>query len=211
MLADQISSMILVLGISQILKRYDLTTPQAVMTIRIMYFSSQAVQLLVWFYVRHLIRTSKKEDESQMLEITEPAKPFSNEPPKKTRKSVRDYDLEAVAKNINGIYSQVVIMGFLHFYFKFTQPLIFQSLLPWKALFMMPVVQIRLLGFKAEGSLARPWKAPNPFGDLMAQMDDNAAAKKDDDAKKEAIEESKDSEKEEESSGVKARKPRKEE
>ncbi len=49
------------------------------MIIRIMFFSSQAIQLLFWYYVRYLIRSSKSAEESKMLEITEPAKPFSNE------------------------------------------------------------------------------------------------------------------------------------
>lgn len=133
--------------------------------------------------------------------------------PKKTRKSIRDYDLEAIQKSLNGVYTQVVIMGFLHFYFKFTQPLVLQSILPWKNLLTMPVVQIRIFGCKAEGKLARPWKTPNPFGDLMEQMDENAANKKDDD--KATIEGSKDEsvsdQSDNESSGVKARKPRKDE
>jgi hypothetical protein len=107
-------------------------------------------------------------------------------------------------------------MGFLHFYFKFTQPLVLQSILPWKNLFAMAVVQIRIFGYAAEGKLARPWKAPNPFGDLMAQMDENAAEKKDDD-KVPIIEGSKEKEdsaseeSEKESAGVKSRKPRKHE
>ena len=67
-------------------------------------------------------------------------------------------------------------MSVMHFWFKFTQPLIFQSLLPWKNFFTMPVIQIRLFGWKAEGSLARPWKVPNPFGDLMGQMSGDSTA-----------------------------------
>lgn len=105
-------------------------------------------------------------------------------------------------------------MGFLHFYFKFTQPLVLQSILPWKNLFTMAVVQIRIFGYAAEGKLARPWKAPNPFGDLMAQMDENATEKKDDDAKapvEGSKEDSASEESEKESTGVKARKPRKHE
>lgn len=103
-------------------------------------------------------------------------------------------------------------MSALHFWFKFTQPLIFQSLLPWKNFFTLPVVQIRLFGFKAEGSLARPWKAPNPFGDLMGQMEE----KKEEIAEKSGDEQVEGSDSESKASGVKAsavksRKPRKEE
>lgn len=149
-----------------------------------------------------------------MIEVVEPAKPFSAEPPKKTRMSIHDYDLAEVQKNLNQVFSGLVIMSGLHFWFKFTQPLIFQSLLPWKNFFTMPVVQIRLFGFKAEGSLARPWKAPNPFGDLMGQMDESSAQeKKEITAEKSEEEEEHASESEVKVSGagVKSRKPRKEE
>lgn len=149
-----------------------------------------------------------------MIEVVEPAKPFSSEPPKKSRMSIYDYDLAEVQKNLNQVLSGLVIMTGLHFWFKFTQPLIFQSLLPWKNFFTMPVVQIRLFGFKAEGSLARPWKAPNPFGDLMGQMDEAASAqeKKEITAEKsEGEEQPSESESKASGAGVKSRKPRKEE
>lgn len=92
----------------------------------------------------------------------------------------------------------------------------------------MPVVQIRIYGWKAEGKLARPFKVPNPFADLMGQG--GAAAADDDDAQESLeskIELVKDSSSEAEGvelkidsskskvsgsgSGVKSRKPRKEE
>lgn len=78
--------------------------------------------------------------------------------------SIRDYDLAEVAKHLNQVAMGAVFMSVLHFWFKFTQPLIFNSILPWKNFFTLPVVQIRLFGWKAEGSLARPWKTPNPLG-----------------------------------------------
>lgn len=75
----------------------------------------------------------------------------------------------------------------------------------------MPVVQIRLFGFKAEGSLARPWKVPNPFADLMGQMDESAEKKEISD-KPSGDSSAAESEPETKSaSGVKSRKPRKEE
>jgi hypothetical protein len=85
--------------------------------------------------------------------------------------SVYDYDMAELQKNLNQVLSGLVIMSVMHFWLKFTQPLIFQSLLPWKNFFTMPLIQIRLFGFKAEGSLERPWKAPNPFADFMGQAD----------------------------------------
>lgn len=88
----------------------------------------------------------------------------SDRAPKSYRISVRDYDLAEINKAINGIFTQVAIMSVMHFWLKMTQPLIFQCITPFKSFFMLPVVQIRLFGWKAEGSLARPWKAPSMFG-----------------------------------------------
>jgi hypothetical protein len=192
-----------------------LTTSEAVFYIRILYYTSQVLQVLAWLYIRHLIqKKGKKEERTTMIEVVEPAKPFSSEPPKKTRMSIYDYDLAEVQKNLNQVLSGLVIMSGLHFWFKFTQPLIFQSLLPWKNFFTMSLVQIRLFGFKAEGSLARPWKAPNPFGDLMGQMDESSSQeKKEISSEKSEEEEEQASESEVKTSGagVKSRKPRKEE
>lgn len=192
-----------------------MTTSEAVFYIRILYYTSQVLQVLAWLYIRHLIqKKGKKEERTTMIEVVEPAKPFSSEPPKKTRMSIYDYDLAEVQKNLNQVLSGLVIMSGLHFWFKFTQPLIFQSLLPWKNFFTMSLVQIRLFGFKAEGSLARPWKAPNPFGDLMGQMDESSSQeKKEVSSEKSEEEEEQASESEVKTSGagVKSRKPRKEE
>lgn len=192
-----------------------MTTSEAVFYIRILYYTSQVLQVLAWLYIRHLIqKKGKKEERTTMIEVFEPAKPFSSEPPKKTRMSIYDYDLAEVQKNLNQVLSGLVIMSGLHFWFKFTQPLIFQSLLPWKNFFTMSLVQIRLFGFKAEGSLARPWKAPNPFGDLMGQMDESSSQeKKEISSEKSEEEEEQASESEVKTSGagVKSRKPRKEE
>ncbi|TEB20055.1 hypothetical protein C9890_0109 [Perkinsus sp. BL_2016] len=172
--------MIAVFGLSQLLRRYDLTTPEAILYIRIMYYASQVLQVLFWLYVRYLIqkkgKKEKEKEKSTMIEVIEPAKPFSSEPAKTSRISVYDYDLSEVEKNLKQVLSGLAIMSVMQFWFKFTQPLIFQSLLPWKNFFTMPVIQIRLFGWKAEGSLARPWKVPNPFGDLMGQMSGDSTA-----------------------------------
>lgn len=82
----------------------------------------------------------------------------------------------------------------------------------------MPVVQIRLFGWKAEGSLARPFKVPNPFADLMGQATGTDSGDSNDDStKSKLLEESSNEVKSEtespitKGSGVKSRKARKEE
>ena len=129
--------------------------------------------------------------------------------------SIYDYDLAEAKKQFNSVISGLVMMSVMHFWLKFTQPLIIQSLLPWKTFFTLPIIKIRILGYAAEGTLQRPWKTPSPFGDLMNQMNEGTKSEADADEKK-TIAEKEDSsavesESESKASGVKARKPRKEE
>jgi len=56
------------------------------------------------------------------------------------------------------------MMLVMHFYFKFTQPLFIQSLMAIKTLYDSKIISIHLLGKKAEGDLARPFKIASMFG-----------------------------------------------
>jgi hypothetical protein len=59
----------------------------------------------------------------------------------------------------------IAMMGFLHGYMKFTQPLFVQGLMGLKGLFDAVPVKVHILGQKTEGDLKRPWKgAPGMFG-----------------------------------------------
>ena len=56
------------------------------------------------------------------------------------------------------------MMGVMHIYFKFTQPLFIQSLMGLKSLYDAKIVQIYLLGKPATGDLQRPFKVASMFG-----------------------------------------------
>ena len=58
------------------------------------------------------------------------------------------------------------MMGVMHLYFKFTNPLLVQSIIPLKGAFEGNLAKIYLLGKPAIGELKRPWKA----GGLAAAM-----------------------------------------
>lgn len=63
-------------------------------------------------------------------------------------------------------YSDVsAMMGFLHIYMKYTQPLFVQALMGLKNLYEAKPVAIHVFGRKAEGDLKRPFaNAPSMFG-----------------------------------------------
>ena len=57
-----------------------------------------------------------------------------------------------------------LIMLFLHFKMKMTQPMIYSSVSGLIDLWYNPLVQIYLIGKKAEGQFARPFGGASPFG-----------------------------------------------
>ena len=97
--------------------------------------------------------------------------------------TVRDYDLAETSKlvrgilspfcvvethtlwQIKGVYTSLAMMGFLHIYFKYTQPLFVQAIMAFKSLYEAKIVKIHVLGQNTDGDLKRPFKAgPGLFG-----------------------------------------------
>jgi len=77
----------------------------------------------------------------------------------------RDYDLEETSKLLRAVLMGVLMMGFLHVYMKFTQPLFVQALMGVKNLFESNLFKLYILNKPAEGDLKRPFKAaPGLFG-----------------------------------------------
>ncbi len=64
------------------------------------------------------------------------------------------------------------MMGFLHVYMKFTQPLFIQALMGIKNLFEAKPVKLYIFNKPAEGDLKRPFKAPpGLFGGVYRRCD----------------------------------------
>ncbi|KAI4767846.1 hypothetical protein E4T44_14441 [Aureobasidium sp. EXF-8845] len=53
----------------------------------------------------------------------------------------------------------VGMMAVMHLYFKYTNPLLIQSIIPLKGAFEGNLIKIHLFGQPAVGELKRPWKA----------------------------------------------------
>jgi len=58
----------------------------------------------------------------------------------------------------------IAMMGVMHFYFHFTQPLFVQTLMGVKNLYDAKPVAIHILGKPAVGDLKRPFKTAGMFG-----------------------------------------------
>ncbi|KAF5326915.1 hypothetical protein D9619_005163 [Psilocybe cf. subviscida] len=77
--------------------------------------------------------------------------------------------------NLRSVYTGVAMMGVMHIYFHFTQPLFIQALMGLKNLYDAKVVQIYLMGKPATGDMKRPFKTQGMFGPATGPQTDAAA------------------------------------
>lgn len=96
-----------------------------------------------------------------------PKKPGQAEgAPETITTTVRDYDVDQVKSFIQSTVTSILIISVMHWQFKFTQPLLMQSILPIKNLLTHKEALIHLWGDAPEGNLSRPFAAENPLGGL---------------------------------------------
>lgn len=92
---------------------------------------------------------------------------MSQEPPKLITTTIMGHDLSQLRSAYKSVLTGVGMMVVMHVYFKYTNPLLIQSIIPLKGLFENKLVQIHVLGKPASGDLKRPWKAAaSPFAGL---------------------------------------------
>lgn len=98
-----------------------------------------------------------------------PRKPgMSADAPTTITTTIKDYDIDQVQQFIKSTVTSIVIISVMHFQFKFTQPLLMQSIMPIKNFLAHKEALIHLWGDAPEGNLARPFTAENPLGALTS-------------------------------------------
>lgn len=99
------------------------------------------------------------------LKYVEPANAFGGqEEPKLVTTTIKEYDIKQVNSAIRGVFTGIAMMGFMHIYMKYTNPLLLQSIMPIKSAIEQNIVQIHVFGKPAIGDLKRPFKAASMFG-----------------------------------------------
>ena len=83
----------------------------------------------------------------------------SSEEPKLITTTVHSYDLQQLRGLWKTQLMGVGMMAVMHLYFKYTNPLLIQSIIPLKGAFEGNLVKVHLFGQPATGDLKRPWKA----------------------------------------------------
>jgi hypothetical protein len=107
------------------------------------------------------------------LKYVEQPQMGSSEEPKLVTTTVHKYDVEQMKALYKAQLMGVGMMAVMHLYFKYTNPLLIQSIIPLKGAFEGNEVKIHLFGNPAIGDLKRPFKAA---AGLMSSLQGGAAA-----------------------------------
>jgi hypothetical protein len=94
-----------------------------------------------------------------VIKYVEPPPMGSAEEPKAVTTTIKEYDTNQLRQLVKAQLMGIGMMGVMHLYFKYTNPLLIQSIIPVKGAFEGKLVQIHVLGKAASGDLKRPWKA----------------------------------------------------
>ncbi|KMU73105.1 hypothetical protein CISG_03366 [Coccidioides immitis RMSCC 3703] len=121
-----------------------------------MYIASNIIIAALYLYVYSQI--NKKKD-LKTLKYVEPAPMGSGEEPRPVVTTVQDYDKQQLRSQFRSQLMGVGMMCVMHLYFKYTNPLVIQSILPLKGALEANLVKIHVFGQPAKGNLERPWKA----------------------------------------------------
>lgn len=74
-----------------------------------------------------------------------------------------EYDQSQLQSNLKQSLMGIAMMGFMHVYLKYTNPLVIQSIIPTKGVFESNLAKVHIFGKPAVGELKRPWKAAGGF------------------------------------------------
>jgi len=163
-ISPQITNLVIILAFMQISKKVPFDNPLVLNAVRGLYIVSNLIIAGIYLFVQQKIN---KKNDMTVVKYVEPAPMGSGEEPKFVATTVKAYDLTKLREAYKAQLMGVGMMAVMHIYFKYTNPLLIQSIIPLKGAFEGNLVKIHLLGHSATGELQRPWKAA---GGMMGAM-----------------------------------------
>ncbi|CRG92358.1 Inorganic phosphate transport protein PHO88 [Talaromyces islandicus] len=160
MVSAQITNLVIILGMMQVSKRVPFDNPDVLLGVRIMYAVSNLLILCLYLYVQNVINRKK---DMTTLKYVEPATVGSGEEPRPVTTTVMEYDKQQLRQLMKSQMMGLGMMGVMHLYFKYTNPLLIQSILPLKGALESNLIKIHIFGKPATGDLQRPFKAAAGF------------------------------------------------
>jgi hypothetical protein len=157
-----ISNLVIMLVMMQVSKRLDFENPDVVFYVRVAYATATLTTLAIYLYTKQVIL--KKNDLTTLKYVSSPNTMAGESEGKLTVTTVKEYDLQQVQSSIKSVFTSLAMMGFMHLYMKYTNPLVMQSISPVKSALESNIVKIHIFGKAASGDLKRPFKAASLFG-----------------------------------------------
>jgi hypothetical protein len=171
-LNPQITNLVVILFMMQVSKKIPFDDPMVLNGVRLAYVLSNVIIVAAYLYIQTQI--NKKKDMTT-LKYVEPSPMGSSEEPKLVTTTIHAYDMQQLRSLYKGQLMGVGMMGVMHLYFKYTNPLLIQSIIPLKGLVESNLSKIYVFGQPAIGELKRPWKAS---GGLMGMGGEAKADRK---------------------------------
>lgn len=156
-------NLVVTLGVMQIARKINFDDPNILFYVRTLYITSNIIIAIAYFIQYSKIQ---RKNDLTTLKYVEPAAPMSGKTvPELITTTVKEYDMLELQKAAKSALMGVGMMAVMHVYFKFTQPLLVQSILPVKNAFETKLAAIHVFGKPASGDYKRPFKAaPGLFG-----------------------------------------------
>ena len=106
-----------------------------------------------------LLIVAYKPVDKTTLKYVEPPQMGSQDDPKLVTTTIQAYDKSQLQQGMKSQLVGIGMMAFMHLYLKYTNPLLVQSILPFKGVLEGNLAKIYLFSKPASGELKRPWKA----------------------------------------------------
>ncbi|KAK6457393.1 inorganic phosphate transporter Pho88 [Scheffersomyces xylosifermentans] len=160
-----VTNIVLMLVMMQVSRKLDLEDPTILFYVRVGYGACQAIVMAIYLITRAKINA---KNDLTTLKYVQPANPLAGESePKAVVTTVKEYDLQQVNTQIKSVFQSLAMMGFMHLYMKYTNPLVMQSVSSVKSALEANIVKIHLFGVPASGDLKRPFKAAAGFMEAL--------------------------------------------
>ncbi|KAI9368122.1 inorganic phosphate transporter Pho88 [Aspergillus egyptiacus] len=160
MVSPQMTNLAIIVLMMQLAKKVPFEDPDVLLAVRGLYILSNVIILGLYLYTQAQIN---KKNDLTTLKYVEPAPLGSGEEPRPVTTTNMDYDKGQLRQLIKSQMMGVGMMGVMHLYMKYTNPLLIQSVIPLKGAFESNLVKIHVFGKPAIGDLQRPFKAANSF------------------------------------------------
>lgn len=152
--AEQFLGIVFTLAVIQMIKKPFMSDPLVVNSIRVAFFTSAVIQLLIAYYIKRKIgktnsqKKFKYKPEASLLNVSE-------SPDQEVEITYSEYDSNEATKMLRSIAFQTVLYTVLAFKFKNTQPMLLQTLNLLKNMALSPLYRAYLYGMEVERPFER--------------------------------------------------------